>query len=326
MTFREQINQKLKRFLAGGVYRESQIKTSDFEEYLYILQDELRIFHRAMDTMTTKEFKRISAMVEEIKTNTKLTGVTAYKAYTTALKGKASMAENIQIFSSLVTATKKCEALIDSLIEMYTNSLQKKVITLTNTQISDFSVMGAVVKIDAIAQFSIFLFTSVSSNITTPDFMVPKYRTLKLSKLNSEVADDINKIHQGQGLTNIARNMKAIKKKNQDVKLIDAEGVPQSQFIGNLVPDAVTNLLTGIFNVNMFRWLGEMWINYRHGIYLKQEEEREWIKNHVNMLRMEIGEASDDESRDRLGKIIANYDAKISKLDRQIEAYKEELV
>ena len=325
MTFREKINKQLKKFLTGGVYRESQIATSDFEEYLYILQDELRLFHRTIETLTSKELKKIAILADELKLNTKLSGITSYRTYKATLKGKAAMAEDIQMFSSLVYATKKCEKLIDQLVETYTNSLQKKTITLTNTQISDFTIMGAVVKIDAIAQFAIFAFTSVSSNITTPDFIVPKYRILKMAKLNAEVASDINNLYLGLGLTNIARNMKSLKKKNQDIKLVDTDGLPQTQFIGNLIPDSVANLLTGIFNINMFRWLGEIWINYRHGIYLKQEEEREWIKNHINMLRMEIGEIGSDEERERLSKIIANYDAKVAKLDRQISAYKEEL-
>ena len=325
MTFREKINKQLKKFLAGGVYRESQINTSDFEEYLYILQDELRLFHRAMESLTVKELKKIAALVNEFKLDTKLSGIASYRTYKATLKGKAAMSEDMQIFSSLVYATKKCEKLIDQLVETYTNSLQKKTITLTNTQISDFAIMGAVVKIDAIAQFAIFAFTSVSSNVTTPEFIVPKYRILKMAKLNAEVASDVNDLYRGLGLTNITRNIKSIRKKNQDIKLIDTDGSPQTQFIGNIVPDSITHLLTGIFNINIFRWLGEIWINYRHGIYLKQEEEREWIQNHINMLRLDIGELGSEEERERLSRIIANYDAKISKLDRQITAYKDEL-
>lgn len=278
-----------------------------------------------MDTLTVKDFTKIQIMVGEIIKDTKLKGVTAYKEYKAKLKGKAAQAESMQIFSSLIFATKNCEKLLDNLIETYTNKLQKKVITVNNTKVTDMAVMGAITRIDAIAEFSIFMFTSLSSNIGSPDFEVPKYRILRMAKLNDGVAADITKLYQGIGLANISRDMKNIKKKNSDVKLVDEDNVPVCQFIGNLVPDSVANLLTGIMNLNVFRWLGEAWINYRHGIYLKQEDEREWIKNHVNMLKLQSNEEQDEESQEKLLKIIANYDAKISKLDRDIAAYKDNI-
>ncbi len=321
--FREEMNKTLKRFLDGGMNRESQIKTEDFEEYLYILQEELRLFHQNLGNLTIKQLGIIQTMVAEVSKDTKLKGVSAYKEYRKKLQGKASKAEAEVLFSSLIFATKNCEKLIENLIETYSSKLQKKVITVNNTKVTDMAVMGAVTRVSAIAEFAVNIFTSVSINISDPTFPIPGYRIARLTQLNDAVAGDISKLYQGIGLANLDRDLKNIKKKNSDVKIVDEDNTPVCQFIGNLVPDSVSNLLTGIFHLNIFRWLGEAWINYRQGIYLKQEDEREWIKNHVNLLRLQVAENADKEDKDKLLKIISNYDAKVARLDSQISEYKE---
>lgn len=322
-NFRETMNRELKRSLKNERFRDTTIEKKDLLEYLYIIKEDLKIFHQTVGDMSIKDLGRVQALVSAIN-DKKMLGVDIYKQYLKDLSGKAASAEKESIFSSLIFACKKSEKVLEELIEIYSDINQKTLITIGNLSASDTMVFGAMRRIDGIAQFSYFLFSAVSTNITSPTMSVPGYRIAKMKEIGTTVALDISKLYMGAGIANTSRNFKQVAEDDNDVKLLNSKFIPSCQFIGNLVPDSIANLLTGIFNINIFRYVGESWLQYRESYYRKQEDERAWLRDHVNVLRVEVStDEPSKKEKDRLLKIISKYDAKISKLDREISNYRD---
>jgi hypothetical protein len=316
------MNKKLEQFVKSKRFRDVTVKNSEFLEYLQYLKTDLNTFSTMVGDFTVKELERIKQSIKMM--DAKVAPVHWYRAYVSKLKRPAKQSEQSAPFSTLIYATKRAENVLDNLIEIYSKANASKTSTLDNLKTSDVAVYGAAYRIDNIARFSLYMFTAVSKAITAPGLRVLGYQIDFLRDNVDEVSSDISGLYNKIGLMNVPKNIKKIEEANSDVKLLDETGAPQAQFIGNLVPDVVSNILTGIFNLNIFRYIGESWIVYRHNIYKKQEAERSWLKNHVNSLKVAMAE--DGVSRGekaRLVKIIENYETRIALLDRQIESYRE---
>lgn len=322
-NFRETINSELKSFLKKDRNRDVSITKADFLEYLDIIRTDLNTFSEIVGGVNQSEFVKFSSLVKMID-ETKSVQVKMYRTYVKYLSTPGKNMEKNNIFSTLIMGVNKSEQTLGKIVDLY-SSTTKKLITPSNLKLGDVAVMGAVVAIDDIAQTAKLLFTGVISAVTRPSGRTPQYRVSYLESHVEPVATDISRIINGEGLMTFKDKYGKISANNNNINLVDSSFNPSAQFIGYYVPDFVGNILTGIMNLNIFRYLGETVLLYKHSIYKKQEDERAWLINHVNALKLEV--SNDNMSKAQKAKlldIISAYDARIAKLDRDIAKYRGE--
>ncbi len=324
MGLREDMRKELNKFLKKESNKDVVIDRANFEEYLVIIKEELRLFHTQVSALTGKEREKIGTLLKVMYKNKKLLGVTAYLNYKGSLKGDAFKAEHKSVFESLIASTKKSEKIIDSLIDSHTDNFVGKTITINSTRTTNLMVMGTARRLDDLSQFAIMLFGAVSINLVDPSVVIPTYRIYRLNELNTSIATHINEVYSKKGASELAAQIASVKKSNNDIKILDENYVPNSGFIGNLFPNIANIITFGLFNLNIFRYLGEMWITYQHSIYEKQEAERLWIGNHVTLLKLELEDPNDTQDKKHLKQVISKYSDKLTILDRKIAEYRGE--
>lgn len=192
----------------------------------------------------------------------------------------------------------------------------KAEVGVLNLKVSHAIVLAILSEANIVSEFAGDVFnviTSVAAGET-----VPKYRLERLAR-NVSV---FNKIVQyrpaGQGI-NLFEELKNLKSKGGDIQLVD----DNMNVMTNMISSKTSSKFVGAFAylnpLNIIRLIGETYQDIVHAKAQKRKEQREWLNARRTRLLSTLN--SSDVDTDRVNKIISNYDAQITKIDRKIAKY-----
>jgi len=252
-------------------------------------------------------------------------GLKLYKGFLGKLQGKAASEEGKATFASLSHALDICDSTLTKILKQLDTLFEAKAISLYNVNISQTVVLGILTESIITNKYTKFMLVSLFHDMSELGTRIPTYRSSYLSRNTQLVANVVNRTYAKSGMINMEQILMNIRKSNNNVQLVstgdDKLANIGSIAIGKMNNSAMLLIKNAIPALNIFGWLGEKWNMYQHNRYLAKKAEMEWMSTHVELLKMEMSEVVSEEEKARLEKIIATYDAMISKLDKEIADY-----
>ena len=306
----------------------SDMSKEDFRNFIGLTRSELKAFAEGISDLKPEENKALGmAMMNEYK-NRSAMNIQIYQLYFNRLNGQAQRDERNAAFSSLLKAANGYLTVIDDLDKNIDKIFENKVISLYNTKLSHIAVIGAVQNASTLCNFAWFLFNGVCYDIGMGISKPAKYRFSYINTAKEQISTLVSNMYSGVGDGAIFNEILKLRKENKDMLLVNDQEEANSGMISTAqINRSLTGSITaGLMNLNIFRWIGEAWNNYRDSHYRRIEETRDWMQTHVQLLRLKLqGMDQNDREYQKLQKICENYDNMVAEADEKIKKYREEI-
>jgi hypothetical protein len=162
---------------------------------------------------------------------------------------------------------------------------------------------------------------------------IDKYQIIFFEKHFDEFMDIVNAVAEMSGKYTFMSEVHDVKHKaNMDFDLMTAAESPAST-ISNLISSVAhmklfglrsNNVSTMVAGFNPITTIGETWIGIQHALNARNKYLKEWAEQRVALLKLDLSGNADPKERERLEKIIENYEELITKLNRKIAKYEED--
>ena len=202
---------------------------------------------------------------------------------------------------------------------------QEKV-DIYETKMSTLAILGMIRDSNLVANYSMYLFTYLTRVCNNTTDSIPRYRNQFLIENAEKAGKIISLVMEHRGDYNFLDDVSRIRKQNADLVLgfggkIDFDQRATMNFYPG---DLLDNILGALSHLNIFAAIGNAWINYKVNKNKKIKESREWLINHVAVMKMDL--ANKDRSSPEYNKIlniIKTYDAKIAEYYKEIHDFED---
>ena len=320
------LGEKVNKIL-GKADNTADISKEDFRNYMGVAQSNLKAMIESFEELRQEEANALSeSILGRIKDRGAM-NIQIYSMYLNRLSGQAQREERKVAFSSLLHAAKSYSFVLDEIDRNIDKLFENKVISLYNTKLSHIAIFGVIKNACELCDFSWFLFNGICYDIGMGIEKPAKYRFSFMNSVKEKMAGLVSDIYAGVGDGAIYNEIMKIRRENKDMLIVN----DNNEINGSMISSAGLNkgiagsITAGFMNINVFRWIGEAWNNFRDSHYRALEEKRDWMQTHVQMLRLKLqGMDSNDREYQKLQKIINNYDNMVAAADEKIKKYREE--
>lgn len=305
----------------------SDFSKEDFRNYLGVAQSNLKAMLESFDELRQEELSALGGIIMERFKDRGAMNIQIYSMYLNRLSGQAQREERQVAFSSLTHAAKSYMLVLDEIDKNVDKLFENKVISLYNTKLSHIAIFGVIRNACDLCDFSWFLFNGVCYDIGMGIERPAKYRFSYMNTIKEKMAGLVSDIYAGVGDGAIYNEIMKIRRENKDMLIVNDNNEVNDSVISSagLNKSICGSITAGFMNINIFRWIGEAWVNYRDSHYRALEEKRSWMETHVQMLRLKLqGMDPKDREYQKLQKIINNYDNMVAAADEKIKKYREE--
>lgn len=285
---------------------------------------ENKLVTNILSDLSTNERRTLVAKLDLLKKDKSKTNVVLYNKYVGKLRGKAKETELNGVFNSFITTASKFTEILTNIDKDLDDLFGSDKISIGNTKMSHVVIIGAIEESLTFADFCLYLFNGIVSDVTDELEAVPPYRTKFIEDNLSIVASIVNRIFTKTGADAYKACIANMKKENTNLLLLNEDNKSNTQFLkANSFNIGSKNLLTsGFINKNIFRWFGELLANRTHAKYQRMEREKEWMEAQVAVLKLDLDDTNpDDKQYRKMIKVIEAYDDLISKSDKKINSY-----
>lgn len=320
------LGEKVNKIL-GKADNTADFSKEDFRNYMGVAQSNLKAMVESFEELRPEE---ANALGETILGRIKDRGamnIQIYSMYINRLSGQAQREERKVAFSSLLHAAKSYLFVLDEIDKNINKLFENKVISLYNTKLSHIAIFGVIRNACDLCDFSWFLFNGICYDIGMGIEKPAKYRFSYMNTVKEKMAGLVSDIYAGVGDGAIYNEIMRIRRENKDMLIVnDNNEVNDSMISSAGLNKGISGSITaGFMDINVFRWIGEAWNNFRDNHYRALEEKRDWMQTHVQMLRLKLqGLDTNDREYQKLQKIINNYDNMVAAADEKIKKYRED--
>jgi len=291
------------------------------KEYISTLVSETRSVVEALSEITTPTMgAAIKRLIDQSKSTQ---AVKTYQSFLSELKKQpnknAFKAEDTVPFSSLVESGKRWLVILTELESNVDDLFKHNTINLFNGRLSHVVVIGLIAEARMLVKFSKYLLSAVVSAVTNQRD-IAKYRYVWMDEYMTPVGEMVSKSLGRTDNYNFKAIIKDLQTKAVDVALIDDFNKTQLDMVNNskVSTSAKSLIKAGIKKLGLFRWIGEIFVNRKQEKIEKKRREVEWMKAHVELLKMKLDEMDEDDPEyQRLVKIIQRYEEMITKADKE---------
>lgn len=156
---------------------------------------------------------------------------------------------------------------------------------------------------------------------------IPRYRDVFMKENVTKVTMITNKVVEHKGEYEFLNNIRKLRSKGADLILGANGSFSFTNFVnrGFYTPDILDTLLSAISCLNIFSAVGNLIDDYKIDRNNRNKEIKEWLENHVALLRMDLEDPNkDSKEKAKLLQIIKAYDEKIAEYDERIKKFEEE--
>lgn len=230
-------------------------------------------------------------------------------------------------FTLFATCAQNIESVLKNLERNLNSVFNEKYTTIYNTKLSQASVLVMVNAAQLFVNYAIYLFDGILYEIIVNEgeheLNQPRPYRYKFIQNNQNAVLEVLKIGGlPQGANLLISELDRIKK-NFNHMLIDNQNKINREL--STYQPGYGFIKHGLFILaKIFRYFGEFGVVYRNLQYQKMLQEKEWLQNHNDLLKLQLSgmDPNSDEYRKAV-KIINTYNDMISKLDDQINGYLE---
>ena len=230
-------------------------------------------------------------------------------------------------FTLFAACAQNIESVLKNLERNLNSVFNEKYTTIYNTKLSQASVLVMVNAAQLFVNYAIYLFDGILYEIIVNEgeheLNQPRPYRYKFIQNNQNAVLEVLKIGGlPQGANLLISELDRIKK-NFNHMLIDNQNKINREL--STYQPGYGFIKHGLFILaKIFRYFGEFGVVYRNLQYQKMLQEKEWLQNHNDLLKLQLSgmDPNSDEYRKAV-KIINTYNDMISKLDDQINGYLE---
>ena len=320
--------------------KEEIINVNQLLEYI----DSNREMHRNMvETLSSiKDFDRSTWLSDKVPNAASGENecLAAYHVYLKSLNNKASRDEAKSPFTAIIAVNKTYGDAMLRLSEFIKSEYDGADIKSENLRVSTAAIMGLIGSSEITIKYTSSLFTSFvklgASGRNSAFADNPKYRNDFMAKYAVSMGEITNGVYDSNMKLDIFDIVTKMRKRNGDMRITPAM-FGASSFMTNDLLKAILNIIgttvfiffgfiTIVFDVLTSGNLGLSFSQWLAANYEQRKETREWMRQHVALLRMELEGINPDDPRYRkLEQVIAAYDERITEYDYQIAKYEREL-
>lgn len=284
-------------------------------------------FVKIVSSLTKNDLDKMKQKLSIAIPSSKVKTVSYWQEYQKSLQNKGNQLEYNRMFDSIIK-TRTVYGKIMSDISSKLSKIFDDYTPIQNIRKSQYLVLSLLVQSIILSNWSLYMWTLLSSVIDGTAEEIPKYRLDFIAKHNKSVIDCVNGTLANEKIDIIDSLMK-LKEKGQDTVATN-DGVVNKNFA-----ITTTTVVLGISQIflaaaaiygiySLIRWNQERMEVAAHEKYLKNKEMKEWLEAHVAKLRMDLQEMNpNDPQYQKTLKIIEAYDEKIRDLDQKINEYLE---
>lgn len=250
-----------------------------------------------------------------------------YEEYIKQLRGKASGEERTRPMGSLLKANASFGKLLEEISKKIDKLFEQDSIDVFNVRMSHLAILGIIRQSDMVLNFTMYLYSFMVRAASRSTVSIPKYREVYLIDKCDRVSSIVSQLLDKKGPYNFLQEVETIRRKNADVVLgatgsFNFEGFA---IISNYTTSFLDNLASALSCLNIFGAALDAWDDYKLSKYERNKETKEWLENHVALLRMDM-EDMDKTSPEynKILSIIKAYDDKIADYDKAIIAFEQE--
>ena len=296
-----------------------KITKDDFKENLGLIMNQLKNFSA---TVANFQGSDLVALTKRIKEAGMIPANTFASTYMSISKELRDNKPAFALFD--ITAGNICDVL--AMVERNINVIfSDKFVTIFNTKLSQMAVFNVVTQAMIFANYCSYLFDGITYEIVVHDgeheLNAPRpYRYEYITKNQKFVIELLRIGSLPSGANTIIRELDALRKTGA-VNIVNEQGATLTEIEDKtkqhgLLQGAATGLAL------IFRYFGEWKVLIKNLKYQKMVQEREWLQNHTDLLKLELSgvDPNSDEYRKAVN-IINTYNEMIAKLDQQINDY-----
>lgn len=320
------LGEKVNKVLKNGADTKD-ISKEDFRNFMGITLSSLKALLESFGDLQQSECEALGLSMLEKQRDRAAMNVQIYFLYQSRLSGQAQRDERKSPFSSLITAAKNYQTVLDEIDKNIDKMFENKVISLYNTKLSHIAIVGVIKNACDLCDFSWYLFNGICYDIGMGIEKPAKYRFSYMNTMKEKMSALVSDMYAGVGDGAIFNEVLRLRRENKDMLLVNDQNEVNSGMIttANLTKGLCGSITAGLMSLNIFRWIGEAWNSYRDSYYRGLEEKRDWMQTHVQMLRLKLqGMDQNDREYQKLQKIINNYDDMVAAADEKIKKYREE--
>jgi flavodoxin len=319
----------LNKQFADNAKSNTTVSRDTVEDMLRQSLDMLQCMEKSLATGSDKEVSdvfanKIKPGLNELDSKYK----NIYTKYQGFLKGSAASAERTRPLKGLLLLNQNAIKTVNTILGKFTTIFPDKEIDVYGLRLSNLSVMGAIKMFDIIIDYTRFMYTLMFRLSVDPANvkMLPKYRLEFLVNNTEYVAKLVNDAVNGNGIVKISDDIEKMKRTGNDAVVgfggtFNFYNMIQANAISDPIIDALGNVLNSL---NIFRHIQEWIDDYRIEKNNRNKEIKEWMENHVAILRLELNNLDpSDPEYVKLMNVIKAYDVEITKYDRDIKDFEE---
>ena len=317
-------------FDRGNRHNSDPISKESIEKLIDIAIANHRVFFEPLLKLNPREFNDLQVNYLNRVGDKKIPTREVVAMYRAKLRGKSLNIERGHFLKALIHANTRLAKELANIRKNLDLFITDDTLTLEECKISDLSLLGLLKQSDILSHWSCYLWHHMCMVVTNTAVMVPRYRLTHLEKYAHMVIELVNDICDEKLPANFVEETKKLRKGLADANMYTSDskvnmtvgamggGSNLKGFFGSL--GVLINIL------NIFRWPVELWDEYLYRKNLENVELKNWMEQHVALLRLELMRVSpDDPKYYKLQKTIEAYDNKITEYAEKIAKYEEEV-
>ena len=251
----------------------------------------------------------------------------AYNKLFAKLKGTAVAAERKRPLSALAKANRTYADVIKNIIDKIDTLFGTDKLDVRSGRTSHLAILGLLHDSDVLANFSMYLYTFLSRVAVDNCDGVPKYRQVYILDHLGDVATKINDVFDKKGVVKLVDDIKRARETGADPALsvmspFDFNHQTTTAGAFQSIWDALGNVLHCL---NIFVHVSNAIDDYRLKKNRRNRETKEWLEQHVALLRLELAKKDkSDPEYTKLVNIIKAYDEQIAEYDQQINEFEKD--
>jgi hypothetical protein len=311
----------------------STVERNDLYKTLEYAIDMNRKFSTVFNSLSTSDLyllkDKFQAKIAESKNSfTSKAALNIINLYFNGLRSSAkTIDKTLGPFASLNKSTVELVNILTKIKSRFNEYFTSSTITINDVRLSAISVINFIHASEILCCSAEYLLSLVLDTVT--GIISPKYRYTYLEAHLSTAMRLLNEMIEHQGIYNIVNAIDTMKREGSDANISSGNQPYNFSFIskiGNVIKSFfVIDKTSPVVGIGLFRRIGEVYDNYLHEKYLKNQNRLEWMQSRVALFKADmIGMSPDSPEYQKLVKIVEVYDTEINKLDKTINEYLNE--
>lgn len=315
-------------FVSSKVKSEVKYRSLSKQEFIDTINDNINNHNTFLSPISGLLDSDLTDLFRNIQ---KTSGIKQYPYFIDFRKGLIKIAAQLESdtpFNSIIKTNKIFVEINKKLLSNIDKIVSSDKITIFDMKLSVYGLMSFLKRSEIygnISQYLLYICMTLRNEKTSD---IPKYRIKYIKDYLELCIETTNSFCNSAYKYDIIKDIEIVKKKGIDFKVapldksisLDAIAKPSdysTMMLSNLI------LIPTFFNI--FKLVGENWIQYKNTKREKIKDTKEWLESHVALLKYEAATKEQNSSDQiRLEKIIGKYDDMITKYDKKLNDYVEE--